>query len=104
MQITDIPELVERLGRAVEDQPSEVRIWTVAMLASRLGLTAVMTAHDDCVQRTEEIGEMWADMVADALEEEPRRQAGTLRAAYRVIERLLAAVPSDNGCQAAGSH
>ena len=42
-----------------------------------------------------EIGEMWADMVAEQLEDEPNRQGDTLRAAHAVVQRLLDGVEDE---------
>jgi len=92
--MNEIAHAIEQLARRVEAQPSEVRIWTAFSLASRLSLEAILSATPDPVEAVAEVGEMWADQVAQQLEDEPNRRAATLRAAHAVIQRLLDVVPS----------
>ena len=93
MDITDIPQAVERLGLSIEHYEDEVRVWAVAMLASRLGITAVFTSLDGRAEAIGELGAMWADMVREAVEDEPLGSPDALRAAHGVVEQLLRAVP-----------
>ncbi len=86
---------IENLARAVEGEDDAVRIWTVATVASRLGMTAVLTTEEDSVASMVEVGQMWADMVAEQLEDEPDRRGETLRAAHAVVQRLLDGVEDD---------
>jgi hypothetical protein len=95
MQITDIHRAVEALGAELEDEADVIRIWAVFSLASRVGLEAILTAADDPVDAIVEVGSMWADQVAQALEDEPGRQAEILRAAHAVVERLLGVVGAE---------
>ena len=93
--MNDIPTDIEHLAQAAECEPSVVRIWTVATLAGRLGLEAVVSSAPDPVQALTEVGELWADMVEQQLEEHPDREADTLRAAHAVVQRLLRCVPGE---------
>lgn len=96
MEITDIHRAVEALGAELADEADVVRIWAVFSFASRAGLEAILTAATDPVDAIVEVGAMWADQVAQALEENPAAQAEILRAAHAVVERLLGAVPQDD--------
>lgn len=87
--MNDIALAVQQLARAIEDQPDEVRIWAAASFAGHLGLAAIISAKDDPVEAIVEIGEMWADSVAELLDDQPHRRGDTLRAAHAVVERLL---------------
>lgn len=90
MDAIDIDISIQKLAAEVADEPSTVRIWTVARLASAIGLDAILTGTEDPVEAIVEVGEMWADQVAQQLEDEPHRRVDTLRAAHSVVQRLLA--------------
>ena len=100
----DIADAIEKLAIAIEDQPSVIRIWTVATLASRLGLEVAISASPDPVDAIEDLGEIWADSVVQQLEDEPHRQGDTLRAAHTVVQRLLAHVPAADSPRPATLH
>ena len=51
----DIALAIEKLAAAVEDQPSQVRIWMALQLAAVLGLDAIITATDDPVEALIEV-------------------------------------------------
>ena len=87
--MNDIALAVERLARAIEDQPDEVRIWAAASFAQRLGLGAILSANPDPVEAIVETGEMWADSVAELLVDQPHRRGDALMAARAVVQRLL---------------
>ncbi len=93
--MNDIPICIERLAQAAENEISVVRIWTVATLASRLGLEAIVSAAPDPVEAIAEVGDLWAAGVEEALEDAPDRQADTLRAAHAVVQRLFRCIPSE---------
>ena len=85
----DITRSIENLARAAEGADDTVRIWAVATLASRLGMVAVLTTLEDPVEAITEVGEMWTDMVAQQLEEQPDKSGQTFRASRAVVQRLL---------------
>ena len=93
MDAIDIDITIEQLAAAVEGQPSTIRIWTVARLASALGLDAILSDTDDPWLSITEVGEMWIDGLAELLEDAPDRQADTFRAAQAVLRRLLLYCP-----------
>jgi hypothetical protein len=88
----DIVIAIENLARAVEAEDDEIRLWAMATVASRLGMTAVLTTEEDAVASLVEVGEMWCDTVAQQLEDDPGRRGETLRAAHAVVMRLLEGV------------
>lgn len=88
----DITIAIENLTRAIEVEDDAVKVWTLVTVASRLGISAIVTAHDDPVVGITEVGEMWCDTVAQQLEDGPGRRGETLRAAHGVVMRLLEAV------------
>ena len=100
----DIADAIEQLATAIEDQPSVIRIWTVATLASRLRLEVAISASPDPVDAIVEFGEIWADSVAQQLADEPHRQGDALRAAHTVVQRLLAHVPAADSLRPATLH
>lgn len=79
--MNDIAETIGQLATTIEHQPSVVRIWTVATLASSLGLEVIVSAQAELAEAIVEVGELWVDKVAETLEDDPDRQADTLRAA-----------------------
>ena len=87
----DITQALDKLAVAAADQPDVVRIWTVASLANRLGLIAVLTAQEDPVEVIGELGELWVLSVTELLESERHRRGETLRAAHAIVQRLHAA-------------
>ena len=88
----DIIIAIENLARALEDEDDAIRLWAMATVASRLGMTAVLTTEEDAVASIVEVGEMWSDSVGQQLEDEPGRRDESLRAAHGVVMRLLEAV------------
>lgn len=88
----DIVIAIENLARILEHEDEVVRVWALASLASRFGMTAIVTAEEDSVDAIVEVGEMWADSVDQQLAEDPNHATDTLRAAHRVVMRLLEAV------------
>ena len=88
----DIIIAIENLARALEDEDDAIRLWAMATVASRLGMTAVLTTEEDAVASIVEVGEMWADSVEQQLEDDPGRRGETLRAAHSVMTRLLKGV------------
>ena len=90
---------IENLARAVEGEDDAVRIWAMATVASRLGMTAVLTTEEDPVASMVEVGQMWTDSVEQLLEDDPEHTGDTLRAAHGVVMGLLEAV--DRGVLAA---
>ena len=83
---------IANLAAIAEDHPEELRIWSVAALASRLGLVVVVTPggaeHD--VEAIAEVGTAFVDQVVQRLDDEPDEQGETLRAAWEVVDRLVA--------------
>ena len=102
--MNDITTAIEHLARRITDEPSITRIWTVASLASALQLQVILSASTDSVEAITEVGQMWTDMVADVLEDEPGRKAETLRAARTVVGQLLNIVPAADRPHAGISH
>ena len=89
----DIADAIRNLACKVQDQPSEVRIWTALSLASSIGLEAILSSSPDPVEAIVEVGELWVLSVDELLEEQPHRQGEVLRAAHAVVQRLLTVVP-----------
>ena len=88
----EITIAADDIAGAAEGEDDVVRIWAAASVAHRLGLDVILSANPDPVEAIVETGEVWADTVAELLEDEPHRRADTLRAAHAVIERLLEGV------------
>ena len=87
--MNDIALAVQQLARAIEDQPDEVRIWAAASFAGHLGLDVIVSANPGPVEAIIEVGELWADSVAELLEDQPHRRGETMRGAHGVVQRLL---------------
>jgi hypothetical protein len=96
--MNDIANAIERLAHQAEHEDDPVRIWAVAALAIRLGVVAVLAEDDDPVEAVAEIGEIWAGMVTEVMDEHPGQRAEVMSAAQKVIRRVLDAV------QAKGHH
>ena len=95
--MNDIALAIKKLARQVENQPSEVRIWTTMSLASSVGVQAHLTTITDPVEAITEMGDLWVGQVAELLEDCPSRRAEVLRAAHQVVVDLLAAVAESAG-------
>jgi hypothetical protein len=83
---------IDQLACLVEHEPSEIRIWTVASLASSVGVQAHLTTIGDPVEALVELGDLWVLAVAELLEDCPSRRPEVLRAAQRVVRGLLTRV------------
>ena len=88
----DIIIAIENLALAAHGEDDAVRIWAMATVASRLGMTAVLTTEEDPVASMVEVGQMWTDSVEQLLEDDPEHSGDTLRAAHGVVMGLLEAV------------
>jgi len=89
----DITDAIENLAAALEAKGSpEFLVWGTASLGSRLGLVTAIAPGGDSLEAIIEIGEMWAEMVAERLDEEPYDQRETLKAAYRVVQKVVDSV------------
>ena len=84
---------IDQLARQVAHEPSEIRIWTVASLASSVGAQAHLTTAADPVEALVELGDLWVLAVAELLDDCPGRRAEVLRAAHHVVKGLLTKVP-----------
>jgi hypothetical protein len=72
---------LEQLAATVEaeDHPDDMALWAVAALASRLGVTFALSNESAPLAALQEVGEEWAEQVIEKLDEDPDRQADTLR-------------------------
>lgn len=90
--MNDLTDAIARLAAIAERHPKELRIWSVAALASRLGLVVVVTPGGDALEAITEVGTAFVDHVIERLDDEPDEQGEALRAAWQVVERLVADV------------
>lgn len=63
--------------------------WAVATLASRLNISAALSASTDPVEVVRDLGDSWATEISTMLTEHPDQTAQVLRAAKAAIERVV---------------
>ena len=94
--VLDVIDGVESIGRAwlglVEEMCRRHPTKANEMWAAAFGVMAEAASAGRSLDAIEQIGEMWVNLTSQRLDDGPSRQAQTLKAAWRITERLVGAI------------